>query len=801
MNKTGKGRKKFIRFSSILKILLILVLIAIIIVGTYSGTSVLSVLKKAPRIDAENYRELINETSNVYDDEGNLIQTLVLNEFSQYVTLDKIPEDLKNAVIAVEDVRFYDHDAVDFRRLIGAMINNLKAGRIVEGGSTITMQLVKNLYTSSTKSYERKLTDIYYAFEMESKLSKDQILEAYLNTAGFSKGTVGVQAAAKSFFNKDVSQLSLAESALVAGITNRPEKYSPYNREYFTKEDDLSAFQVLLVPTTSGHINSEETLEISKELAEMGKIDNFDLKQIESNVVTPMKAIFNPNSKQRQELILRLMNEHGFITQEEYEKAVAEPLNISIGAREEKGLSSYFVDEVKDEAIEILKTMGFTDEEASIKLYTSGFQIYSSMNLELQKHMERTINNDKVFPKTTVDDKGIKQPQIGSVLLDPKTGQVKALIGGRGIAGSSNFNRATSPRSPGSSIKPISVYMTAFDNGATAADVYLDARLPKNIFPKIEIKNIGSYVGWTTIRNLIVRSSNVGSYLVARDIGADYDNPNNKNKYYSTAVDEEKAFRKIMENLENIGVTSLVWPEDNRAINDMNASALALGGMTYGISPLEMAGAYTPLANEGVYEKPTFVDKITNSAGEVLYENKHEGKKVISEQNAFILTNILEEVVSRGTGTNANFAKMSIAGKTGTTNDKKEAWFVGYTPYYVCSVFIGNDLHEPLPFMSSAAASLWREIMKPIHADLENKEFPMPEDGLYRKYSGGRYEYFVEGTKPHYINKYSFMKDNEEEEDKKKDDKKNDNSNNNNKKSSKSDKKSSSKSNTNNNEE
>ncbi|MDO5041417.1 MAG: transglycosylase domain-containing protein [Peptoniphilus sp.] len=791
MNKTGRGQKKFIRFSSILKILLILVMIAIIILGTYSGAYVLSVLKKAPRIDAENYRELINETSNVYDDEGNLIQTLVLNEFSQYVTLDKIPDNLKKAVIAVEDVRFYDHDAVDFRRLVGAMISNLRAGRIVEGGSTITMQLVKNLYTSSAKNYERKLTDIYYAFEMESKLSKDQILEAYLNTAGFSKGTVGVQAAAKSFFNKDVSQLTLAESALVAGITNRPEKYSPYNREYFTKDDNLSAFQVLLVPTSSGYINSEETLEISKQLAEMEKIDNFDLKQIESNVVTPMKAIFNPNAKQRQELILKLMYQQGAITQTEYESALVEPLNISIGAREEKGLSSYFVDEVKNEAIEILKTMGFSDEEAVNKLYTSGFQIYSSMNLELQKHMEKVINNDKIFPRTTIDDKGIKQPQIGSVLLDPDTGQVKALIGGRGIAGSSNFNRATSPRSPGSSIKPISVYMTAFDNGATAADVYLDARLPQSIFPKVKMKNIGSYVGWTSIRNLIVRSSNVGSYLVARDIGADYDNPNNKNRYYSTAVDEEKAFRKIMENLENIGVSSLVWPEDNKMINDMNPSALALGGMTYGISPLEMAGAYTTLANEGVYAKPSFIDKITNSAGEVLYENEHKGKKIISEQNAFILTNILEEVVSRGTGTNANFSKMSIAGKTGTTNDKKEAWFVGYTPYYLCSVFIGNDMHEPLPFMSSAAASLWREIMKPIHADLENKEFPMPESGLYRKYSGGRYEYFVEGTKPHYINKYAFVEDDDEDED---EDKKKDDT----KKTTKDTKKSSSKSDNNN---
>ncbi|WP_138160137.1 transglycosylase domain-containing protein [Peptoniphilus catoniae] len=790
MNRNKKrGRRKFLRLSSFFKILLILALSALITLGTFVSTSMLSILKKAPRIDAENYRALIHETSSVYDDKENLIQTLVLNEFSQYVTLDKIPKNLKNAVIAIEDERFYQHDAVDFKRILGALVSNLKAGRIVQGGSTISMQLAKNLYTSSNQSIERKLTDIYYAYEMESKLSKDQILEAYMNSAGFSKGTVGVQAAAKTFFNKNVSDLSLAECALVAGITNRPEKYSPYIREAITGEDNIESIQFELVPT-SGESPSEETLAISSKLKELGRIDSFDLKLVESGTLVPMKAVFNEKSKERQKLILKKMKEQNYISNEEYEAALIEPINIVLSPREEKGLSSFFVDEVKEEAISILESLGYSNEEANTKLYTGGFQIYSSMSLDLQKHMEEVVNNDKLFPRSRTDENGIKQPQVGAVLMDPHTGQVKALIGGRGIAGNSNFNRATSPRSPGSSIKPISVYMTAFRNGATAADVYLDAPLPKSIF-KYTPTNVGSYVGWTNIRNLIVRSSNVGAYLVARDIGVDYNMASNKNYPYSKAVDEPKAMKMIMENLEDIGVTSLVWPEDNPVTNDQIPSSMALGGMTKGISPLEMAGAYTPLANEGVYQKPSFIDKITNSSGEVIYERSGKGKKILSPQNAFILTNILEDVVKKGTGTNANFPKMSIAGKTGTTNQKKEAWFVGYTPYYLCSVFIGNDLHEPMPFMSSVAASLWKEFMKPIHKDLEDKEFPQPETGLYRKYVGGRYEYFVEGTKPHYLNKYSFVESKDDDED-------NNNKNNNNSKKSSSKKKSKSTDNNNN---
>ena len=752
-----KNRKRktqgMLRFSSIIKILLILLLIVIITLGTFLGAYVLSVLKQAPPIEPENYRNQINETSKVYDDQNNLVQTLVLNEFSEYVTLDKIPKDLQRAVISVEDERFYEHNAVDFKRVVGALAHDLKTRSMQQGASTITMQLAKNLYTNQAKSLDRKLTDVYYAFELESVLSKDQILEAYLNSAGFSKGTVGVQAAAKTFFNKDVTELNLAESALVAGITNRPEKYSPYNRENISPGDNLEDIQIVLRPVGENETNSEETLQISKKLLELGIIDDFELKQIENNSIVPIKAVFNPVSKQRQELILGLMLKQKYITEEEYNEAMNTAIKINLGQRKEKGISSFYVDEVKKETISILKTLGYSQEDATNKLYTGGFIIESSMNLEMQKKVEAVVSNPANYPGNFTDEKGNPQPQVAAVIMDPHTGEVKALIGGRGIVGSSNLNRATTPRQPGSSIKPISVFMTAFEDGATAADVYLDSPLNGTKLP-YKPKNVGSYQGWTTIRNLLVRSSNVGAYLVARDVGSDRTNKSNTGPAYSQAIDEKKATEQIMKNLENIGVSTLVWPKDNPTRNDANFSALSLGGMTKGISPLEMAGAYTPLANEGTFMKPTFVQKITTSSGEVIYENKQEGKKAMSEQNAYLLTNILEEVVSKSTGRNANFGRMHIAGKTGTTNNKKEAWFVGYTPYYVGSVFLGRDDHKPLPFSSSTAASLWREIMKPIHEDLEDKAFEMPH-GISKQYikGTGRSELIVDGTTPHFTDK------------------------------------------------
>lgn len=778
-----KNRKKGIGISGLIKIFLILLLIGLITLATLTGGYVLSVLKAAPQIDPSNYRSLINETSQVYSDDGQLIETLVSSEFSEYVTLDKIPEYLQKAVISVEDERFYEHNGVDFKRVVGALVHDLKTRSFDQGASTLTMQLAKNLYTSSSKDVNRKLTDIFYAFNIETHLSKDQILEAYLNSAGFSKGTVGVQAASKTFFNKDVSELTLAEASLLAGVTNRPTKYSPYNNVTLTAEDNMETVQFVLLPTAKDKENSSETVQIAQTLFDLGRIDKFDLNQVKNNVYTPIKAEFNPVSKKRQELILDLMLKQGYINQDEHDSAKAQEIEIKIGNRSQKGLSSFFVDEVKREVVNILESLGYSSEDAHAKLYNGGFNIVSSMNLELQKHLEEVTSNAKYYPGNRTDDNGIPQPQVSAVLMDQHNGQVKALIGGRGISGGQTLNRADVPRQPGSSIKPISVYMTALENGSTAADVYLDAKIPPKVLgtSNWSPSNVGGYVGWTTIRNLIRRSSNVGAILVARDIGSDL-NAHTKTTY-SRAVDTDKAYNMMIDNLKSIGVSSVISPKDNPKYNDANAAALALGGMTHGISPLEMAGAYTPLANEGIYQKPTFVNQITNSQGDVIYKKDPVGTQVIKPGTSFIMTNILHDVVTQGTGTNANFSGMYLAGKTGTTNEKKDAWFVGYSPYYVCSVWIGNDRHERLPFMSYAAATLWKGIMKPIHEDLENKVPEQPND-VEKKYvrAIGRSEYFLKGTQAHYTNKLGWYDSSENKKEKKSDDdkdknKKNDNNN------------------------
>ncbi|WBW50444.1 transglycosylase domain-containing protein [Peptoniphilus equinus] len=747
-------QSKGISFADVIKILLIIVAIALIVILSLMGSYVLSVLKQAPVIDPNNYRSLINETSKIYSDDGQLVESLVLNEFSEYVTLDKIPKHLQKAVIAVEDERFYDHNGLDLQRVAGAIIYDIKNRSLEQGASTLTMQLAKNLYTSSAKDFNRKITDVFYAFNLENKLSKDQILEAYLNSAGFSKGTVGVQAAAKTFFDKDVSDLTLAESALIAGVTNRPGAYSPYNNAYITADDDLETVPFVLQPLSENGENSEETVAYAEKLFELGRIDQFDLSQIKGNILIPMKAEFNPNSKKRQELILRLMAEQGYITAAERDDAVNEDIVIKIGRRSEKGVSNYFIDEVKNETVEILQSLGYSKEDAQAKLYNGGFKIISSMQIDMQKHLEEVTSNARYFPGSRTDDAGIPQPQVASVVMNPHNGEVKALVGGRGIAGGALFNRAVKPRQPGSSIKPISVYMTALMNGSTAADVYLDEPIPSRVLGTSSWRpqNVSGYYGWQTIRDLIRRSSNVGAILVGRDIGSDLDA--HTRTTYSTAVDTDKANQMMIDNLKALGVTTAYSLEDNPEVNDANSSALALGGMTVGISPLEMAGAYTPLANEGIYQKPTFVNQIATSTGKILYQKKPVGPQHMTPAQAFIMTDMLQDVVRRGTGTNANFPGMPIAGKTGTTNRQRDAWFVGYTPYYLCSVWIGNDRNERLPFMSSAAATLWKNIMRPIHEDLERKEFEQPED-VEKRYirAIGRSEYFEKGTTPHFTNK------------------------------------------------
>lgn len=781
-NRNNKPRG-MIKLSSIIKILLLIVVAAIIILGSLVTSIVLGIFKKAPVIEPSEYRSQLSETSRIYSSDGKLIESLISDQFSEFVPYEDIPKDLVNAIVAIEDERFFEHNGVDYKRVVGAIVHDIKTRSFEQGASTITMQLAKNLYTSFSKSVVRKITDVYYSYQIEQDLSKEQILEAYLNSAGFSKGTVGVQAAAKTFFNKDVSELDLAECALIAGVTNLPEKYTPYNTQEINESDDLGNIEIVLLPKNeNSEPNSDEIIKIAKNLNELGQIDNFDLIQIQNDMIVPVKAVFNETSQERQRLVLKRMLNQGLINQEDYDRALNEKIEINIGSRKESGISSFYTDVVQKNAIKILTESGYSQEEATNKLFNGGLKIYTPMDINMQRTLEDVVSNPRYYYGGFTDKNGIIQPQVASVIIDQKTHEVKALVGGRNVSGGRLLNRALVPRQPGSSIKPISVYLTALNNGATAGDVYLDQKMPERLFGHSP-RNAGNYYqGWTTIRNLLRQSSNVGAYQVARDISADKDAKVNRNSTYSKAYNDEESINKMVETLKSIGISTIVEKDDNPTWNDMDYAPLTLGGMSYGISPFEMAGAFTAISNGGKYANPYVITKIESNTGEVIYQVDPKEKEVTSPQNAYILTDMLKDVVRRGTGRNASFPGQEVAGKTGTSTDehngRKDVWFIGYTPYYTCSVWIGNDKNQKLAFGSTQSAYLWKQIMKSVHQDLDRKEFEEPE-GIYTKYSGGRREIFAEGTKPHYTNKYGFYKSYTK---KKTDNKKNNDNNNNNKK-------------------
>lgn len=738
--RSGRNQREgnSLRWSSAFKILLLLIVIAGITMVGIAVAYAVTAISQSPAIDPKNIRSAISETSVVRDKNGDNVEQLVQNEFSEWVPIKRMPDYLLDAAVAIEDQRFYEHHGVDFRRLVSATLRNLKNMKISQGGSTITMQVAKNLYTSPVQSYARKFQDIYYAFQLESNLSKEQILEAYLNSAAFSKGTKGVEAASKTFFDKDVSDLSLAEAAMIVGITNRPSEYTPFNAVPIEADDDLDSIEFSLIPAESiGAEVTERDKELGDALAEKDLIDPFEHSQIAAGVLVARKAVANPASKKRQELILHKMNSLGMIDESTMKEAINEEIHLDLGTHTTKGISSYYVDAVKDEVLDILKEKGYKKDEAQKILYNGGLVIDTPLDLNIQKILEEKVAQNSFFPGRHTNEKGIIQPQVGITIMDHQTGEVVAIVGGRDIGGNNILNRAKNPRQPGSSIKPIGPYLALLNKGGTAGDVYRDLPRPGG-WPK----NSTGYQGWATVRNLVRNSSNVGAYLVGKGL----------------APGEDEAANMMIDNLKKMQISSLVLPEDQdkypnidtNKYNDVNLAALTLGGMTVGISPLEMAGAFSTFPNEGKFIKPTFIDKITDKSGKVIYENPKEEVEITSPQNAYIMTSMLETVVKSGTGTYANFSGMPIAGKTGTTNRKRDSWFVGFTPYYTGAVWIGNDDNTPLWDYSRMAANLWRSIMRDVHKDLEYKDFVEPEEGLYKKYIpvSGYTEIFAEGTSP-----------------------------------------------------
>ncbi len=582
------------------------------------------------------------------------LTTLSAEQNRIWVDFDDIPQDMKDAFVSIEDERFYSHSGFDIRRTFKAFLvfvkNKLTGGETTFGGSTITQQLVKNLTQKTERTAARKIQEISRSVNLEKRLSKDKILELYLNSIYLSQGCNGVQAASHKFFGKPVSELSLAECASIAGITQYPTLYDPL-------------------------INPE-------------------------------------NNKKKQEIVLSKMLELGYITEEEHDNAIGEELvfaEFDESALVTGTIHSYFVDQIAYDVLGGLQELGYTENIAKKMLYSGGLKIVSTIDPNVQKAMEKVFENTDNFPNST----GTDPAQSAMVVMDPYTGQVKGMVGGVGKkSGNLVLNRATQTlRQPGSSIKPIAVYAPAIERGIiNAADIYDDKAIsyggwtPRNYDHK--------YSGKVSIRTAVRKSLNTIPVQVLDEMGAN------------------ASFNFLTQKL---GISSLVKNRvgsDGKVYSDIGLSQLALGGLTDGISVIEMTAAYTPFVNRGIFTRPYCYTSVVDSKGNELLSNKPKQTIALSEQTAYVMSRLLSEVVSSGTGGGAQLSSgMYTAGKTGTTSDSHDRWFVGYTPHYVGAVWYGYDIPRPMTHSGNPCIKAWKMVMDEINSG-KSKTSPAVPKGV-----------------------------------------------------------------------
>ncbi len=569
------------------------------------------------------------------------LTTLSAEQNRIWVDFDDIPQDMKDAFVSIEDERFYSHSGFDLRRTFKAFLvfvkNKFTGGKTTFGGSTITQQLVKNLTQKTERTAARKIQEISRSVNLEKRLSKDKILELYLNSIYLSQGCNGVQAASHKFFGKPVSELSLAECASIAGITQYPTLYDPL-------------------------INPE-------------------------------------NNKKKQEIVLSKMLELGYITKEEHDEAMGEELvfaEFDESALVTGTIHSYFVDQIAYDVLEGLQDLGYTESIAKKMLYSGGLKIVSTIDPNVQKAMEKVFENTDNFPNSTGNDPA----QSAMVVMDPYTGQVKGMVGGVGKkSGNLVLNRATQTlRQPGSSIKPIAVYAPAIERGIiNAADIYDDKAISYGEWTPRNYDH--TYSGKVSIRTAVRKSLNTIPVQVLDEMGA--------NASYNFLT-------------QKLGVSSLVknrTGSDGKVYSDIGLSQLALGGLTDGISVIEMTAAYTPFVNRGIFTKPYCFTSVVDSKGNELLSNKPKQTIALSEQTAYVMSRLLSEVVSYGTGGGAQLASgMYTAGKTGTTSDSHDRWFVGYTPHYVGAVWYGYDIPRPMTHSGNPCIKAWKMVMDEINS-------------------------------------------------------------------------------------
>ena len=717
----SKGTMIRKKFTVIFAKTLLVCLIAFTVVGGCAGYGVYKgIVDSAPNIhdiDATPTGYL----STVLDNQGNETATLVASGSNRvYVTIDEIPLDLQHAFVAIEDARFYEHNGIDITGIVRAGITGITSGRFSQGASTITQQLLKNnVFTDWTSEssfadkMERKIQEQYLAIQLEKVEDKDWILENYLNTINLGQNTLGVQAASQRYFNKDVSELTLSECAVIAGITQNPSRYNP---------------------------------------------------------------VSNPDANaERRTKVLNNMLDQGYINQADYDTAMADNvydrIQIVDSETASDNINSYFVDALTEQVIDdLMEVKGYTETQAYKALYEGGLTIYSTQDPSIQQICDEEVNNADNYGSETkyscsyrltiqkadgtyqnyseqtmlsyyqsknskynIDfdskeavDAAIEQykadimedgdmivpngesitytmqPQASMTVIDQSTGEVKAIVGGRGDkTANKTLNRATdTKRQPGSTFKILSAYAPALDiGGMTLASVQDDAPYTYSNAAHTPVNNYDkSYRGFTTIREGITYSINIVAVKTLTDIGVDIGYEYLQNFGFSTLCDSDRT------------------------------QALALGGITNGVTNLELTAAYATIANGGTYTKPRFYTKILDHDGNVLIDNTPQTHTVLKETTAWLLTNAMEDVLTNGTGRPAHFNGMPQAGKSGTTSSDRDALFAGYTPYYTCVVWGGYDDNAELSY-TTYPKTLWKSVMGRIHENLDYKDFNKP-DGI-----------------------------------------------------------------------
>lgn len=639
--KPKKSRKKGL---GCLKILVILILLAVMVGLAGTSVYVLASIKDMPSFDPDKLRES-SATSFIYDARGELLTKLHGEENRVPVKLSDIPQELQDAVVAVEDARFYEHPGVDVRAIARAAWR-IATKQSFEGGSTITQQLVKNVFLTPETTLRRKIQEAILSLQVERVYTKDEILEMYLNEIHFGHGTNGVQAAAKLYFGKDVRDLNLAESAMLAGIIKRPSRYSPYN--------DMDA------------------------------------------------------AKARQALVLDQMVKYGYISEATAQEAKEQPIEVA-GRSPYTHPAPYFIDYVISTLVEELEDYYGSEVNVYDAIYRGGLKIYTTIDPVMQRKAEQVLADG--LPEGEVDEQGIVQPQAALVTMETKTGYVRAMVGGRDYE-NTKFNRAVqAQRQPGSAFKTF-VYTAALDSGFTPASTYIDApvAIPLPNGQVWQPKNSGNtYEGLVNLRRAIARSLNTVAAQLIMDVGVE----------------------KVVDYAERMGITTLV---KSGSSNDMQP-AIALGGLTYGVRPLDMAVAYGVLANQGVKVEPIAVLRVEDRNGNIILENTPTQTQVLTPQTSYLMTDMLRGVITGagGTGGRANIGRPA-AGKTGTTSDYNDAWFVGYTPDLVTSIWVGCDDRVPgqKSYMernkigSSLPAQLWGNYMKEVVKDTPVTDFVRP---------------------------------------------------------------------------